>query len=35
VAAAAEGALSTNIHASVDGVVESVDERCVVIKRKG
>jgi Na+-translocating ferredoxin:NAD+ oxidoreductase RnfC subunit len=34
-AGAPEGALSANIHASVDGIIESIDERCAVIRRKG
>ena len=32
---AAEGPVSANIHASIDGIVESIDERCAVIEREG
>jgi len=35
VAAAAEGALSANIHAGIDGVIERLDEFRAVIRRKG
>jgi len=33
--AEAAGAISANIHASIDGVIESIDEQCAVIRRKG
>ena len=34
-AAAQEGALSANIHASIRGVIESIDEKHATIRRKG